>query len=514
MLPLQGNNYASSKATKASMNKTRTFSLFRCNKLDSISMNNTENSISQMILDQQLLSAYSSGVVNAQLRSLYPSASFGLLSTTDEVVLPTLTDSYILQALMPSMAPQEQLLTRLELLQKSMNPSTPLYSPSVQSTSISDFISALGSNSLNNALLLNNSRSSILSPDTSLIHNGQNRFGSLLQSGLGSLLPSSDQILLSNSINSLATKILEEKKHQELLNALTVASIGLPLNDGQNIVSDALNFIQKRQADASLPPEHPKKKARMTERTDVLNRSEEFLSLSKGSSRRDKKKKSKQIKKSKKENLPESTTSVTFEDAQLLFDTFATLASADRTTLKSSSTVSVDSEGSILKYEDFATNSELTSPELWDTVPKILSISMAQMSLTRMKPSGNTDHTSNSCELGQAALCCRHCNGVIGFGSHFFRSLRQGNHIHRIMKHVQNECPSCPENIQSAVQKLCKPINSDSLGLKLPKSFKSKAFFEYIWIQLCIAGFVNDQTSDSDADTTKTDSVTHKMDEE
>lgn len=457
-------------------------------------MSNTENSISQLIRDQQLLSAYRNGVVNAQLRSLYPSAS--ALLSADERVSSSLTDNYVFQALMPSMTPQEQLLTRLELMKRTALPLSPLYAPSVPSSSISDIIRVLeNNNNLNNALLLNNSRSSILASESSLIHDEQLRLGSLLPSGFGSLLPSCNPIL-SNSFNN----IIEENNRQnlsiELLNALAVAAIGIPIDDERNIASNALDLIHKRQADSSLASEQTKKKARTTK----TNR----FAITTEQSRSRKKKRSKPIHKSEKELAPGSKTSATYEDAQLLFDTFVTLASGEKTALNTCSTVSVDSEGSILKYEDFAANSELTSPEFWDKVPHVLTISMAQMSLAVLKPNDKQKTT----ELGHAALCCKHCKGVIGFGSHFFKSLRQGNHIHRIMKHVQTNCTACPIKVRNTVQKLCSPINSDSLGLTLSKSIKANAFFERIWNQLCIAGFIDDKTkSDTDADTVVTDAA-------
>jgi hypothetical protein len=472
-------------------------------------MSYTENSISQMILDQQLLSAYRNEVVNAQIRSLLNPSSLNLLSSTGEAA-PTLTDRYILEALMPSMTPEEQLLTRLELLKNTVRQSSPRFAPTVPSASVSvsDIIQALrNNNSLNSAMLLNNSRASFFSPESSLIHDEQVHLGSLLSSDFGSgLLPSNSQIL-SESIRNLASKILEEKRNQnlsmELLNALSAAPIGIASDDKQHSTSDALRLLQKRQAEANLPTKRAKKKQKKanqdTLRVNESNRLD--AASSKHSNTVHEKKALKQAQKSDKDRAQGSATSVDYEDAKLLFDTFLTLASKDKAALKTTcSTISVDSEGSVLKYEDFASSSNLTRPEFWDTVPKILTISMAQMSIARMKPIGDTVQLSETSELGYAALCCTHCKGVVGFGSHFFKNLRKGNYIHRIVKHVQSDCTACPQRVRSPLQKHCKPINSDSLGITISKSSMTKAFFEHIWNQLCSAGFIDCNKPDTDTD--------------
>ena len=448
-------------------------------------MDNSDNSIAQMILDQQLLSAYRNG------GSLNPLSNV-LLPPANEVSGLTLSDRYLLQALMPSMSPQEQWLTSLELLKDTVRPSSSLFAPSFPTSSVDDAIRALGNSSLNNALLLNNSTSSFLTPEYALMRDEQMRLASMLSSGFDSLLPRNN----SSSSNSLS---------MTLLNALSVASIGIPMGDDHAAVSNALNMIENMQSEANLPSGHAKS-VETSHSTGTSNRS---AISSKSSSRIHKKSKSKTTKRSCKDSVQGSNTSPTYEEAQLLFDSFATLASGDKSKRK---TDSVISKASVLKYEDYASGSELTSPEFWNDVPHILSVSMSQMSLTRMKPNGKFDVPKTS-ELGHAALCCKHCKGVIGFGSHFFKSLRQGNHIHRIVKHVQDDCKACPEKVRDTAKIICNPLCSDSLGVTLSKSFKSEAFFEHIWNQLCKAGFEDFEKSDMDTDTvsTGTDTVSDEI---
>ncbi len=450
-------------------------------------MNNSDNSITQMILDQQLLSAYRNG------GSLNPLSNV-LLPPTNEVSGLTLNDRYLLQALMPSMSPQEQWLTSLELLKDTVRPSTSLFTPPFPTSSVNDVIRALGQSSLNNALLLNNSTSSFLAPEYSLVRDEQMRLASMLSSGFDSFLPRNN----SSSSNSLS---------MTLLNALSVASIGMPLGDGHATVASALNMIENMQSEAHLPSGHAKSATGTTKTGHPTGTSNRSAISSKSSSRIHKKNKSKAVKKSCKESVQKRKASATYEEAQLLFDTFATLASADKS---KGSAVGVSSLASVLKYEDYTSGSELTSPEFWNDVPYILSVSMAQMSFTRMKPNGKFDVPKTS-ELGHAALCCKHCKGVIGFGSHFFKSLRQGNHIHRVVKHVQDECTACPEKVRDTARKLCNPLGSDSLGVTLSKSFKSEAFFDHIWNQLCKAGFKDFEKSAMDTDTVSTDDVSDEI---
>jgi hypothetical protein len=462
-------------------------------------MNDTEQAVAQLIVDHQIMSAYRNMAIKAQLRSLCE--PLGILSNVEALNSSSLVDPFMMQALMSSMASQDQLTSQIDLL-NALRPTRHLVSPTTQNVVVSDALRALGKNGSSNFSSLSNIHSSTLS-QASLLQNQQNLLSALAPSNGGLLSRAQNKFKQKNSLASTVNAFEEARAlttTMELLNRLSAATSSIPASSC--LTMKASELIGKRQWEEHVSTQSNTKKPRIESplthgatvkhsKSIVTDSNCRPLQASKaGGSKKEKSK--------TKKGTDEAQITSTYEDAQLLFDTLVTLSSSCKKKAKKSSVVSIASQHSMTKFGDPVSPSELTSLEMSGTVPDFLFIAMAQMSLAAMKPTiKGTDITTKHGELGHAAMCCKHCKSVIGFGGNFFQRLRQGFHIHRIVKHVHNECPSCPDNIREAIQKNCTSIDSSSLGLRLSNSVESnKAFLEHIWNQLSVLGFVDKTVDD------------------
>lgn len=176
------------------------------------------------------------------------------------------------------------------------------------------------------------------------------------------------------------------------------------------------------------------------------------------------------------------------EDAALLLEAAVKLASSR---IKKSTL-----DKSMSHYEHLTKDSELICQDLLGTVPEFLLIAMAQMGTIRLDPQGQSVNAKEF-NHGFFGMSCRHCNKLIGFGSHFFKSLLSGSHSHRIIKHIQHSCPSCPEEVKLTVDKLCTRSASDSLAKRLSDPDKScQRYLAHLRNQLVKADVFHDNNSD------------------
>ena len=184
------------------------------------------------------------------------------------------------------------------------------------------------------------------------------------------------------------------------------------------------------------------------------------------------------------------------EDAQLLLETAGKIASTDReNSMKSSARCNI-LDTSLFSQERLTKGSEPSCVDLSGTVPDFLLIAMDQMSITRLNPHGQSVKSKASHEYGFVGMSCKHCKNLIGFGSHFFKSLLNGSHSHRIVKHIQHSCVSCPDDVKETVAKLCTPSACSALASRLSDPDKScQRFLDHLKCQLIISDVLDKDCS-------------------
>jgi hypothetical protein len=84
-------------------------------------------------------------------------------------------------------------------------------------------------------------------------------------------------------------------------------------------------------------------------------------------------------------------------------------------------------------------------------------------------------------EIGFPGICCKHCEGVPGFGRYFpgsLTSLVNGNICASIIKHINEECRVCPASVRESILKL---ERHDELHPFHYKRGSRRQFFTHVW---------------------------------
>jgi hypothetical protein len=433
-------------------------------------MSDEQRTTEQLIHELEMLSAYRQGIVEAQLGI----AGNGISSILDCWPSSQHWDPYMPQAT----TPQDPLASQLQLLIRNNQRLAALQrvTAASQSDLANSIFRALGPS-------MDSTHSSLLSPVSSIL-NEQSQLGSLTQSrSTNSLLPSSFNLMKSSFDPSSNDNEVDQSQNSfrtSLTEASTTAydrTLANSTTSSSSIHTTARSKVPTARREKKVEerkPKKPFKKSIAKHKKNVVRKA----SLHAPSAR--------------------SRTHSIHEDARLLLETAATLASVQKkVSLGDKDTVHV-SPDSKSRYEHLVKDSELTCIDLWDTVPDYLFISMAQMRLTRLKPQGQFVNLKTTTELAYAGLCCKHCETLLGFGSHFFKCLVRGSHCHRIVKHVQSECSSCPTKVREKVENISIPKSSELLAkMQVDSDGPSASFFDYIWNRLDMAGFLEDDSSNT-----------------
>jgi hypothetical protein len=424
-------------------------------------MSEEQDTAEQLIHELEMLSAYRQGIIEAQLGAMTGNCN-GISSILDCWPSSHHWNPYMSQATPFSTTPQDLLSSKLQLLIMNNQRLSALQRTTAASHSdlANSIFHALGPST-------NNTQSSLLSPASS-ITNGQSQLGSVAQFNLMKSIfdPSLNEYEVDLSQNSSRTSLTEASTtaYARSLASSTTSSSSIHTT-ARSKVPPARSKMERKKPKRTLKKSIAKHKKNVVRKASL--------------------------------HAPSARSSI-HEDARLLLETAATLASVQKMVSlddKGTGHVSPDSKS---RYEHLVKDSELTRIDLWDTVPDYLFISMAQMRLTRLKPQGQFVNLKTTTELAYAGLCCKHCETLLGFGSHFFKCLVRGSHCHRIVKHVQSECSSCPTKVREKVENISIPKSSELLAkMQVDSDGPSASFFDYIWNRLDMAGFLEDDSSNT-----------------
>jgi hypothetical protein len=131
-------------------------------------------------------------------------------------------------------------------------------------------------------------------------------------------------------------------------------------------------------------------------------------------------------------------------------------------------------------WDELVTDSALSLPEHRGMVSDVHLAVLAQMKPCSLSHEDRVGLYKTR-EIGFPGICCKHCEGVPGFGRYFpgsLTSLVNGNICASIIKHINEECRVCPASVRESILKL---ERHDELHPFHYKRGSRRQFFTHVW---------------------------------